>query len=673
MSRPILFPSTEKDFLTQGLGVLTDAISCEVTEERNGAFELTMVYPVTGMHYGEICDRCIILAPPNPSDEWQPFRIYRITRPMRGKVTVYGEHISYDLNGKTVLPFVAFSPQEAAEALVANAQPAHDFTFSSDIYSENSLTVKVPSGIRSVLGGQEDSMLDVYKGEYKFDRFHVSLLAARGEDRGATIRYGKNLTDITQDRNISEMYTHVFPFWSNSDGDKVIYLPECTIPVPGEFDHQRDFHLDLSADFEEEPTEDEMRAYTEAYIAENNLGVPRVSITASFIQLEQSIEYKDLLPVELVRLCDIVHVHYEKLGVDTTAKVIKTVYDVLLDRYDHVEIGDPKYSLTDTLSNQAVAGTNNGKNIHILQQQIQGSNIVFYDFHNRSNVTVGQSETQVASVTIVTTKSTTALLVAEALLNVTAAKESRTIEATIPAVDEEGNETTQALQLTFQEDAPVQLNVRFYINGELIADWAPQGTFGAGRHVLPLYYCFKDLPANHVGNVSIRMEASSGSVSFDMGQLRGVVFAQHLAAGVIWDGTITVEEVVAPFLMRSRMNLAAFTEEVGAGMQIPTPAAISEVVSAFSMRSRMSLVGFSEEISMVHPVVQNTITPAEEDMVEWSYNDRYVEVGENGLQLRTAWEYQSAEEAIDSGRMTVVKAVTSDLASVESLEVANID
>lgn len=669
MSRAILFPSAEKEFLTQGLGVLTDAISCEVTEERNGAFELTMVYPVTGIHYDEICERRIILAPPNPSDEWQPFRVYRITKPMRGKVTVYGEHISYDLNGKTVLPFVAFSPEEAAAALVEHAQPAHDFTFSSDIYSESSVTVKVPSSIRTVLGGQEGSLLDVYKGEYKFDRFHVSLLAARGEDRGATIRYGKNLTDITQDRNISEMYTHVFPFWSNSDGDKVVYLPEYTIPVPGEFDHQRDYHLDLSADFEEEPTEDEMRAYTEAYIAEKNLGVPRVSITASFVQLEQSIEYKDLLPVELVRLCDTVHVYYEKLGVDTTAKVIKTVYDVLLDRYDHVEIGDPKYSLADTLSSQAVAGTNNGKNIHILQQQIQGSNIVFYDFHNRSNVTVGQSETPVASVTIVTNKVTTALLVAEALITVTPAAMSRTVEATIPAVDEEGNATTQTLQLTFQEDAPVQLTVRFYINGSLIGDWAPQETFTAGTHVLPLYYCFKDLPANHVGNVSIRMEASSGSVSFDMGQLRGVVFAQNLAAGTVWDGTITVEEIVPAFGMRSRMTLVGVSEEVSVGTQIPKPAGIVETVQPFSMRFRMSLVGSTEEIG-VNPVwEQQVIQPTTEAMAQWTYSDRYVEVGENGLQLKTVWSYESTEQTIDQGRMTEVKAVTADLASVSGMEV----
>lgn len=39
------------------------------------------------------------------------------------------------------------------------------------------------------------------------------------------------------------------------------------------------------------------------------------------------------------------------------------------------------------------------------------------------------------------------------------------------------------------------------------------------------------------------------------------------------------------------------------------------------------------------------------------------------MQLKTVWNYESAEQAIDSGRMTVVKAVTNDLVNVERLEV----
>lgn len=669
MSLPILYKSSEREFTNNGIGIMSDAISCIVTEERNGSFELEMEYPVTGLHYAELQEQDLILAPPNPYMRWQPFRVYRTTRPLRGIVKIYAQHSSYDLTGETVLPFVAFCPADAMAQYPEKTIQGSRFTFTTDKESEASMTISVPSTTRSTLGGVKGSFLDVYGGEFTFDRWEVRHQAARGADRGTTLRYGKNVTDLEQDKNISRMYSHVCPYWKGSEEDsEVMTLPEEVVAVPVTLPFTRIYPLDLSAEFSEKPTEDEMRAYTESFIVSSNMDTPKVSITVSFLSLEQAEEFDTIADLEHVELCDTVHVYFEDLGVQAAAKCIKTVYNVLADRYKEVEIGDPKYTLADTLGAQVVAGTNNTQNIHILQQQIQGSSIVFYAFHNRSNVTVRQTETQVASVTIVTNKTTTALLLAEALIHVSAETVARTVDATMPAVDADGNETTQALQLTFQEETPVQLTVRFYINGEQIADWTPQETYTAGAHVLPLYYCFRDLPANYRGTISIRMEASSGSVAFDMGQLQGVVFAQNLAAGFIWDGTLTVEEVISPVAIRSYMGVAALAEEVNVQTQAPTPAAITEVVSRFSLRSRMGVVGFAEEIS-VNPVWEKQTVSAAR-LSAWTYNDRYVWRGENGVQLRTAWTYQSVESEIDSGRMTVVKAMTADLASVESLEVS---
>ena len=47
---PVLFPANTTDFSSFGLGVLTDTISCEVTEERNGVFECLLKYPESGQH-----------------------------------------------------------------------------------------------------------------------------------------------------------------------------------------------------------------------------------------------------------------------------------------------------------------------------------------------------------------------------------------------------------------------------------------------------------------------------------------------------------------------------------------------------------------------------------------------------------------------------------------------
>ena len=87
--KPILYSSTATSFNNQGLGTLSDAVSCTVVEERNGEYELTLQYPVGGIHYSEIEDRAIIMAIPSPYRSAQPFRIYSIESPLNGIVTIH--------------------------------------------------------------------------------------------------------------------------------------------------------------------------------------------------------------------------------------------------------------------------------------------------------------------------------------------------------------------------------------------------------------------------------------------------------------------------------------------------------------------------------------------------------------------------------------------------------
>ena len=349
--KPILYPSTETTFSSNGLGILADAASCVVTEERNGAFELEMTYPVSGIHYGEIKARCLVMAKPNPVDVPQPFRIYRITRPMGGMVTVYGEHISYDLAGIPVSPFSAGSAAEAMQKLKSSSAVENPFNFWTDKNTAATMKVSAPTALRSLLGGREGSVLDTYGGEYAWDGYTVRLYGQRGENRGVSIRYGKNLTDLEQDENIASVYTGVYPYWVDMDGN-LVQLPEKTLPAPGTYDFTRIMTLDLSSEFETAPTEAQIRSRAEAYMKANNIGVPKISLSVSFVPLEQTEEYKDLALLERVELCDAVNVEFPSLGVSATAKCIRTVYDVLLDRYQSVELGDARTNIATTIAEQ---------------------------------------------------------------------------------------------------------------------------------------------------------------------------------------------------------------------------------------------------------------------------------------------------------------------------------
>ena len=353
---PRLFAAGATTFTTQGIGALKDALSCKVTEERNGGFELEMAYPIDGRHFSEIGQRSLILAKPNPTDDPQPFRVYRITRPIGGVCTIYARHISYDLAGIPVEPpLTANNATAALSALTSQTVIPSPFTLDTDMVASGTFRVSVPSSVRQLMGGVEGSIIDVFGGEWRYgyagDPYHIRLMNARGGNNGVEIRYGKNLIDLKQEENIASVYTGVFPYWA--DLEHVVLTEDRVVPVPGSYDFQRILPLDLSGEFLEEPTPAQLEAAATAYVAAAGIGVPDVSLSVSFVPLGQTVEYAGLAMLEGVSLCDTVRVVFEDLGVDALAKVTKTVYNVLTGRYDSVDIGGARASIANTIAGQA--------------------------------------------------------------------------------------------------------------------------------------------------------------------------------------------------------------------------------------------------------------------------------------------------------------------------------
>ena len=213
--KPILYPANESEFVNNGLGRLSEATKCLVTEERNGQYELEMMYPITGLHYADICEERIIAARHDDSGDIQPFRIYKITRPMNGMVTVYARHISYQLSKVTVTPFTANTCADALEGMLIHAEGDCPFSIWTDRLLEANFSVNVPSTFRSLLGGVSGSILDVFgPGEYEWDKFTVKFHSHRGRDDSVMIRWGKNMTDVKKTTDSGNIWTGVLPFWS---------------------------------------------------------------------------------------------------------------------------------------------------------------------------------------------------------------------------------------------------------------------------------------------------------------------------------------------------------------------------------------------------------------------------------------------------------------------------
>lgn len=231
---PVLYPPNATDFSTFGLGVLTDTVSCEVTEERNGVFECLLKYPISGQHYGLITKECIVKAKPNDTAADQVFRIYRITKPLNGIVTIYGQHISYDLANVPVLPFATESrtPQIILSQLLSGDTR---FTGWTDYSDAKDFSVTHPKSARACLGGTEGSMLSKWHGEFEWDNFTVKFHSHRGQKTGVVIEYGKNLTALEQDEDNSGVYTALLPYAvytpEGSENETVVTLPEITLPI----------------------------------------------------------------------------------------------------------------------------------------------------------------------------------------------------------------------------------------------------------------------------------------------------------------------------------------------------------------------------------------------------------------------------------------------------------
>lgn len=352
-SKMITIGMTPIGFQSHGLGALSDAISCEVEEERNGSYELTMEYPISGVHFSEIEMRSIIVAKPNYLDEPQPFRVYQITKPINGKCTIYARHISYDLSDIPVQPFTAAGIQSALNGLKANAMyDVSDWTLATSRATASPFKVDVPSSIRSWFGGKAGSLLDVYGGEWHYTGKTCRLENSRGADRGVTIRYGVNLTELKQEENCNSCYTGVLAYWSDEDGNVVQGSVQ---NVSGTFDYVRIFILDCSEDYDEAPTAAQLNAKAAAYIENNNVGVPQVNLTLNFVMLQGLLNRVDL--------CDTVRVVFEKLGVEATAKCIRVRWNVLLDRYEEAEFGDAKSSITDSIIEANNAAVQNAKSL----------------------------------------------------------------------------------------------------------------------------------------------------------------------------------------------------------------------------------------------------------------------------------------------------------------------
>lgn len=355
---PRIYDNSFTTYESNGLGLLVDAISCQVEEESNGDFELTLVYPSDGSFFYTLKQDNLIKADASDNLKGQLFRIDTISKPLNGQVTVYAKHISFDLAKNSLNEDVAeknIKCENAGKHMLQKSDADSRFTIESNIEMLGNYSMDRKTDCLSAIAGTRGSLIDTFGNGPKLlrDNFTISVLTRRGKDDNTLIAYKKNITGFTLEEDYSEIINIIKPYatYTEDEVEKTLYIDETGVKSPRyvEGDIVKSQWMDFSDKFDEDeaPTKEKLKNLAEKYFNDNSCDLPKMTYKIEFQPLSQTEEYKEdgLAELEYIGMDDSVYIANSKYGIRDQARVIKTTYNVLADKYISIELGDPKTTL----------------------------------------------------------------------------------------------------------------------------------------------------------------------------------------------------------------------------------------------------------------------------------------------------------------------------------------
>lgn len=363
---PVLYPATERTFANNGLGGLPDALSCTVTEELNtvGGYFLNMEYPIDGLHFDKLRQERFIYASPATGKAPQPFQISRIQKGIR-TATVEAPHVSAGLQKLVTHGSKRGTwPATMIDYFLAQALPASErdkwtryYPSDYEVIADRTVTFNEPISLMSAIMGTEGSILDKFGGEYTFDHWTIRVDERRGSDTGLEIRHGVNITDINAETDDSNLVTAVLPYYkgTQNNAEVFVYGSICNSPTVSNYANVYCVPLDVTEQFQNIsegtlPTATQVTAAGQSFVKSTSANRMLTSFSISFTPNALTAPDSGALRVRNLFLGDTVRVVYPEFGVKATAKVVKTEYNVLLDRYDSVTIGNIRRNAADTIA-----------------------------------------------------------------------------------------------------------------------------------------------------------------------------------------------------------------------------------------------------------------------------------------------------------------------------------
>ena len=355
--KPILYKANETTFETYGLGEI-DATKALVTRERNGNYTLYIEYPASGRLASVFKNDMRIKSDAGLRTKNQTFYISRIVKSSKSIIKIYAKHISHltefmAIRNKTLVNGTASS---ALSIWASNTLGGVRFDTWSDITTSNRTSWDIANikNAREALGGREGSILDVWGGEFEFDNTTIRLHKQLGRKSPIVLEYGRNILSAEDEQDIGSTYTSIYPYATytpDSTGSTDSRTEAITVELPekyidskyvGLYNERRVEIVDFSSSFKEKevPTADKLRNLANAYIVNNNVGLPKINTKIEYVDLSEALDHASNQILEEAELCDIVPIYYPPIGITSEdGKLTTIVFDVLRGVNDSVEVG----------------------------------------------------------------------------------------------------------------------------------------------------------------------------------------------------------------------------------------------------------------------------------------------------------------------------------------------
>lgn len=349
---PILFPHDNLDFEHMGKGKLGEIVSCVVHEELNGDYSMEFEYPITGWAYKELLNGGTVGA-------WSPtfsisyptrkycvefFDIYKHTKPINGIVKFYCNHVSRRLANSVCyqMPFAGnwwgmSAPKDFDNLVIRRV--------TSGTIKTGTAEMDAPKSMLSCLIGEEASMVAfgndmafgcesyIYSSPYNGVEMAIMTLQHRGEDNGAEVRFGYNMLDAEQTKDLTGTFNALVPFWDDGNGNKTFvngYIVQPTVPIAPIIA----VPYDATNDFQTQPTQAELTTLAQSILDTTTPWVGEETLTVDFVNgAEINPHGAD------VRLGDTVHVYWRDAEIASDLRVVSYDWDCLAETYLKMELG----------------------------------------------------------------------------------------------------------------------------------------------------------------------------------------------------------------------------------------------------------------------------------------------------------------------------------------------